>query len=51
MNTLAGRDPKLRKLAELIGEIQFGVLTTVGEDGSMWSWPVSTQQANPDGEL
>jgi general stress protein 26 len=51
MDTLTRRDPKLRKLARLIGDIRFGVLTTIAEDGSLWSRPVSTQEANPDGEL
>lgn len=39
------------KLSELIGDIRFGILTTIAEDGSLWSRPISTQQANPDGEL
>ena len=51
MDTLADRGPKLSKLAHLLGDIRFGVLTTVTKDGSLWSRPVSTQQANPDGEL
>jgi general stress protein 26 len=51
MDTLTQRDPKLRKLAQLIGDIRFGVLTTIAEDGSLWSRPVSTQEANSDGEL
>jgi len=48
---LTNRGPKRGKLAELIGDIRFGVLTTIAEDGSLWSRPISTEQANPDGEL
>jgi general stress protein 26 len=51
MDRITSRDPKLRKLADLIGDIRFGVLTTIAEDGSLWSRPISTQQATPDGEL
>jgi general stress protein 26 len=51
MDTLPDRDAKLSKLGELIGDVRFGVLTTVRKDGSLWSRPISTQRANPDGEL
>ena len=44
-------DLELRKLTELIGDIRFGVLTTIAEDGSLWSRPISTQQAKPDCQL
>ena len=29
----------------------FGILTTITKDGSLWSRPISTAQANPNGEI
>jgi general stress protein 26 len=46
-----GRGEKIRKLAELIREIDFAMLTTVGEDGTLHSRPMSTQRAEFDGDL
>jgi general stress protein 26 len=51
MDRLRNRGLELRKLAELIRDIRFGVLTTITQDGAFWSRPISTQQATPDGEL
>ena len=51
VNRLKDRDAKLTKPTELTADIRFGVMTTIGEDGSLWSRPVSTQQASPNGEI
>lgn len=45
------RQEKIAKLRELIKEIDFAMLTTVNEDGSLISRPMSTQQAEFDGDL
>jgi general stress protein 26 len=45
------RDQAIRKLAELIGEIRVAMLTTVTEDGALWSRPLLTQRARFDGDL
>ena len=42
---------RVRKLAELIKEIDFAMLTTVEEDGSLRSRPMSTQRREFDGDL
>jgi general stress protein 26 len=44
-------DLELRRLADLLGDIRCGLLTTIADDGSLWSLPIFTQQASPDGEL
>lgn len=48
--TLTGREA-VDKLRELIKEIDFCMLTTVDEDGSLRSRPMSTQDAEFDGDL
>jgi len=42
---------KVAKLRELIKDIDFAMLTTVSEDGTLISRPMSTQQAEFDGDL
>ena len=42
---------QIKKLAELIKEIDFAMLTTVEPDGSLRSRPMSTQQREFDGDL
>jgi general stress protein 26 len=46
-----GREEKIKKLAELITEIDFAMLTTVAEDGTLHSRPMSTQRTEFDGDL
>ena len=45
------RGEQIRKLDEMIKEIDFAMLTTVAEDGSLHSRPMSTQRAEFDGNL
>ena len=42
---------QIRKLDEMIKDIDFAMLTTVAEDGSLHSRPMSTQRAEFDGNL
>jgi general stress protein 26 len=42
---------QIKKLDEMIKEIDFAMLTTVAEDGSLHSRPMSTQRAEFDGNL
>ena len=42
---------RIKKLAEMIKDIDFAMLTTVAEDGSLHSRPMSTQRAEFDGDL
>lgn len=42
---------KLHKLRELMKGIDFAMLTTVDDDGSLHSRPMSTQEAEFDGDL
>jgi general stress protein 26 len=51
MNPQADRDQAIRKLAELIGRIRIAMLTTVTEEGALWSRPITTQRARFDGDL
>ncbi len=44
-------DENVAKLRELIKDIDFAMLTTVNEDGSLISRPMSTQQTEFDGDL
>lgn len=46
-----GRGEGVSKLAELIKDIEFAMLTTVEEDGSLRSRPMATQEAEFDGNL
>jgi general stress protein 26 len=41
----------IKKLTEMIRDIDFAMLTTVGEGGSLHSRPMSTQRAEFDGNL
>lgn len=43
--------PELEKVAELVEEIKFAMLTTLEEDGSLHSRPMSTVQMDADGNL
>ena len=45
------RDRAIEKLGELIEMIQIAMLTTVTEDGRLWSRPITTQHAKFDGDL
>jgi general stress protein 26 len=47
----AQREQAVRKLAELIGKIRVAMLTTITEEGSLWSRPLLTQRARFDGDL
>jgi general stress protein 26 len=51
MNIQADRAAAIKKLAELIGEIQIAMLTTTSADGSLRSRPMRTQRAKFDGQL
>lgn len=48
---MLSREEQIRKLAELIKDIEFAMLTTVDEDGSLRSRPMATQQVEFDGDL
>lgn len=45
------REESVAKLAELIKEIDFAMLTTAEEDGTLRSRPMSTQRREFDGDL
>ena len=47
----AGRDESIKKLAAMIKDIEFAMLTTIEEDGSLCSRPMATQQVEFDGQL
>jgi general stress protein 26 len=47
----AGRDESVRKLGEMIEGIEYAMLTTVEEDGTLRSRPMATQQVTFDGDL
>ncbi len=51
VQTPAKTSDKVRKLAELIKDVQFAMLTTVCPDGSLRSRPMATQQVDFDGDL
>jgi general stress protein 26 len=51
MDNATERDEHIKKLAELIKDIDFAMLTTVEPDGSLRSRPMSTQQREFDGDL
>ena len=44
-------DENIKKLAELIKDIDFAMFTTVNEDGRLLSRPMSTQEVEFDGDL
>ena len=45
------RGESIKKLAEMIKDIEFAMLTTVEEDGSLRSRPMQAQQVEFDGDL
>ena len=45
------RNENIKKLRELIEQIQFAMLTTVEDDGTLRSRPMATQQTEFDGDL
>src|SRR5947209_3904698 len=47
----SGHDEEIKKVAELIKGIKFAMLTTVCQDGSLHSRPMSTQDIEFDGNL
>ena len=47
----AGRDESVKKLGEMIEGIDFAMLTTAEEDGTLRSRPMSTQQVEFNGDL
>lgn len=51
MENAAERNERIKKLAELITDIDFAMLTTIEPDGSLRSRPMSTQQREFDGDL
>jgi general stress protein 26 len=44
-------EDEIRKLAAMIKGIKFAMLTTAGEDGSLHSRPMTTQETEFDGDL
>lgn len=51
MEKSAERSHAVRKLDEMIADIDFAMMTTVEEDGTLRSRPMSTQQVEFDGDL
>ena len=51
MDNQAGRDEGVMKLGEMIKDIDFAMLTTIDNDGTLRSRPMSTQQVEFDGDL
>ena len=51
MDNQAERDERVRKLAELIKDIEVAMLTTVDESGALRSRPMMTQRVEFDGDL
>lgn len=47
----AEHEAEIQKLSELMKSIKFAMLTTVEEDGSLHSRPMTTQQVEFDGDL
>jgi len=47
----ADHDSEIKKLGELMKGIKFAMLTTVEEDGSLHSRPMTTQEVEFDGDL
>jgi len=45
------RDEQIEKLAEMVKDIEFAMLTTVEPDGSLRSRPMATQKIEFDGDL
>ena len=51
MAEMTERDEHIKKLAEMIKDIDFAMLTTVAADGTLHSRPMSTQPVEFDGDL
>jgi len=51
MGNSAERSHAVKKLGEMIKDIDFAMMTTVEEDGTLRSRPMSTQQVEFDGDL
>ena len=51
MDVKSQADPGMAKVAELVKEIRFAMLTTQCQDGSLHSRPMSTLQMDEDGGL
>lgn len=51
MNAERQHNPELEKVAELVGEIKFAMMTTIEDDGALHSRPMSTVQMDADGNL
>lgn len=51
MQPQSERDQAIQKLGELIEKIRIATLTTITEDGRLWSRPITTQRAKFDGDL
>jgi general stress protein 26 len=51
MSEHATREERIRKLAELIKDVEFAMLTTVDTDGSLRSRPMAVQPREFDGDL
>jgi len=51
MDNAAERNEHISKLAELISDIEFAMLTTVESDGTLRSRPMATQKQDFDGDL
>jgi general stress protein 26 len=51
MNEHDDRNENISKIAKLIEGIEFAMLTTIDEDGTLRSRPMATQQAEFDGEI
>lgn len=51
MENSAEQSHAVKKLGEMIADIDFAMMTTVEEDGTLRSRPMSTQQVEFDGDL
>lgn len=51
MSNPAEKNEQVEKLARMIKEIEFAMLTTIDEDGSLRSRPMAVQQQEFDGDL
>ncbi|MGB8507296.1 MAG: pyridoxamine 5'-phosphate oxidase family protein [Pyrinomonadaceae bacterium] len=51
MENNADRDESVRKLGELIKDIEFAMLTTAEADGTLRSRPMATQEVEFDGDI
>ncbi|WP_193196199.1 pyridoxamine 5'-phosphate oxidase family protein [Nostoc sp. MG11] len=52
MTASTNREQEIQKLRELIKDIDYGMFTTVNDDGSLHSYPMSTSgEINSDGTL